>query len=129
MVLVLAHVFMDRTQSGLQHKSLPPALSMMTTSGWRTTLQYAQLGTLVPANQHELLHHAALFYHTFVVMTSDRIITLWERPRRAFRAADHTREPELLVADRFIGFSPIKMLFIAFRRGLFDSNFRSKFGK
>lgn len=94
MVLVLAHVFMDCTQSGLQHKSLPPALSMMTTSGWRTTLQYAQLGTLVPANQHELLHHAALFDHTFVVMTSDRIITLWERPRRAFRAADHTREPE-----------------------------------
>lgn len=98
----------------------PSALLMVTPS-----VQH----TLAMSPQGPGLSHAALLHHTFVVMTSDPITALWKRPRRAFRAADHTGEPGELAADRFIGFSPIKMLFIAFRRDLFVSNFRSQFGK
>lgn len=91
--------------------------------------QPAHPGHVPPEPSAEPAGHAALLHHTFVVMTSDPITALWKRPRRAFRAADHTGEPGELAADRFIGFSPIKMLFIAFRRGLFVSNFRRQFGK
>jgi len=41
----------------------------------------------------ELPCRAAFSAHTFVVVTLDRIITLWERPRRSFKAPDHSREP------------------------------------
>lgn len=52
-----------------------------------------QLGTSAPEPSTEPPGHDSLFHHTFVVMTSDCIIALWKRPRRAFKAADHTGEP------------------------------------